>query len=339
MNVISIHEKTWAALQGRRAQLPHALMLIGQRGLGKLALAWEFAASLLCEEPRSDGGACKKCLACHWFEQGNHPDFRLLQPASLSEEGDTEEGKKKASQQITIDQVRELDDFLNVGTHRAGVRIILINPTEAMNRNTANAILKSLEEPAPDTLFLLISSEPLRLLPTLRSRCQIVPVGMPSAAAATRALAEAGIETPERWLALAGGAPCLALEFARSGQTAWLDFLLQQISDGGEINPITLAAELEKIIKDSKGKVSLKMVVEVFQKWLVDLTLARNGLPVRYFLPQQSTTASLAAMIPAARLVHAYRALLVRRREAEQPLNTRLFLESLFLDYRALFAK
>jgi DNA polymerase-3 subunit delta' len=340
MNVITLHEKTWAALQARRAQLPHALMLIGERGLGKFELARQFAASLLCEQPQSSGIACGKCLACNWFAQGNHPDFRLLQPDALSDEpSEAEDGKKKASQQITIDQVRGLDDFLNVGTHRAGLRVILINPTEAMNRSTANALLKSLEEPAAGTLFLLISSEPLRLLPTLRSRCQVVPISLPSMAVAARELAEAGIENPERWLALAGGAPGLAIELAASGQAVWLDLLLKRIAAGREIDPIGLAAELEKLLKESKGKLLLKSIVEVFQKWLVDLNLARNALPVRYFVQQQGTSSALAAMIPATRLLHAYRALLTRRREAEQPLNTRLFLESLFLDYRALFAK
>jgi len=80
----------------------------------------------------------------------------------------------------------------------------------------------------------------------------------------------------------------------------------------------------------------LKSVVEAMQKWLVDLTLASNGLPARYFLPQQAKISGLADMIPPDRLVRAYRLLLTRRREAEQPLNSRLFLEGLFMDYRGL---
>ena len=74
------------------------------------------------------------------------------------------------------------------------------------------------------------------------------------------------------------------------------------------------------------------------EKALVDLTLAANAMPVRYFLPQQATISGLADMIPPARLIQAYRAVISRRQEAEQPLNARLFLEGLFLDYRALFA-
>ncbi|WP_434516427.1 DNA polymerase III subunit delta' [Dechloromonas sp. ARDL1] len=338
MNVIELHGKVWSGLQGRRQRMPHSLLLIGQKGLGKFDLARRFAASLLCESPQTDGLACGKCLACNWFEQGNHPDFRLLQPEALSDDAEAEDGKKKPSQQITIDQVRSLDDFFNVGTHRGGLRIVLVNPTEAMNRNTANSLLKTLEEPSPNTLFLMVSSEPMRLLPTIRSRCQVVPVPVPSAKVAVKVLADEGVDHAEHWLALAGGAPGLALDMAESGQSAWLELLANRLGAGRGVAPLVMATELEKAVKDSKGKLLLKQVVEAFQKWLVDLTFARNGLPVRYFLQHQAKISGLADMIPPARLIRSYRAAITRRQEAEQPLNARLFLEGLFLEYRALFA-
>lgn len=338
MNVINLHNKVWSGLLSRRERLPHALLLIGQKGLGKFDLARQFAATLLCENPSPDGKHCGQCLPCNWYGQGNHPDFRLLQPEALSEEIETEEGKKKPSQQITIEQVRALDDFFSVGTHRGGLRIVIVNPAEAMNRNTANSLLKTLEEPTPGTLFLLVSSEPMRLLPTIRSRCQVVSISVPPAHVAAAVLNEAGISQPERWLALAGGSPGLAIELATAGQNAWLELIVSRLAAGNRSDPLSMAAELEKAIKESKGKLSLKQLVDVMQKWLVDLTLARNGLPIRYFLPQQATISGLADMIPHVRLIHAYRALLAHRREVEQPLNARLFLEGVFLDYRALFA-
>ena len=336
MNVIDLHHSVWLDLQSRRARLPHALLLTGQRGLGKFALAQEFAAGLLCERPLANGAACGKCLACNWMGQGNHPDFRLLQPLALAGETETDEGRKKGGQQITIDQVRGLDEFLNVGTHRAGLRIILVNPAEAMNRSTANALLKSLEEPCAATLFLLVSSEPLRLLPTIRSRCQVAAVNVPASGISAAALAAEGLVDPGRWLALAGGSPGLAIELAALGQGGWLEVLTRRLAEKRAIDPIVLAGEIDKAIRESKGKLALKSVVEAMQKWLFDLTLAGNGLPVRYFVPQQATIAGLAAMIPPARLIRAYRTLTTRRREAEQPLNARLFLEGLFMDYRAL---
>jgi len=148
MNIIELHSEAWTQLGARRAQLPHALLISGQRGVGKSELAWAFAESLLCETPTATAQACGSCAACGWLALGNHPDFRLLQPdAMAAEEGESPDGsgKKKPSQQITIDQVRALDEFLHVGTHRDGARVILVNPAEAMNRSTANSLLKSLE--------------------------------------------------------------------------------------------------------------------------------------------------------------------------------------------------
>lgn len=339
INVFDLHNEVWASLLARRDRLPHALLLIGQKGLGKYALAREFAAALLCENRAADGRVCGNCLACNWFAQGNHPDFRLLQPDALSEEAPAEEGKKKPSQQITIDQVRELDEFLGVGSHRGGLSIVLVNPAEAMNRNAANSILKTLEEPPPSTLFLLVSSDPSRLLPTIRSRCQAIPFVTPPRDAALRALGAAGLRDAERWLAISGGSPRLAMELAESGQAAWLDRLAANLAAGGKADALACAGELDKAIKDSKGGLQLKQIVEALQKWTVDLTLAGNGLPIRYFLAQQPQITALAAMIPPVRLIHQYRSMNQRRREAEQPLNARLFLESVFLDYRAMFSR
>lgn len=339
MNVIELHRSVWGQLQTRRAQLPHALLLSGQAGIGKFDLAWAFAASILCESPSADGLACAHCLACNWFPQGNHPDFRLLQPDALAEaDGDGEDGKKKASQQITIDQVRALDAFFTVGTHRSGLRIILVNPAEAMNRNTANALLKTLEEPAPGTLFLLVSNEPLRLLPTIRSRSQTVPVPVPGNGAATAVLAAAGIPDAEVWLALAGGAPRLALELAQAGQGAWLDLLVKALEAGRGVDVLGVAGEIDRTLKAAKGKLTLRQVVEWIQKWVVDLNLAGSGLPIRYFLRQQATIGALAGSAAQTGLIAFHRGLLRRRREVEQPLNARLFLEALLLEYRTLFA-
>lgn len=337
MNIFELHESAWKALLTRRARLPHALLLLGQKGLGKSELAREFAALLLCEDEAANERACGKCLACNWFAQGNHPDFRLLQPEALSEAGTVEEGKKKPGQQITIDQIRELDDFLGVGSHRGGLSIVLVNPAEAMNRNAANAILKILEEPPPDTLFVLVSGEPERLLPTIRSRCQTVPVAVPVTELAQRYLNAEGVADAASYLALSGGSPRIARELAASGQASWLATLTNRLASGGQIDVLPVAAEMDKVLRESKGGLQLRQVVEGVQKWLVDLSLAANDLPIRYFLAQQPKISALADMIPPARLVRFYRLVNARRREAEQPLNARLFLENLFLDYRALF--
>jgi DNA polymerase-3 subunit delta' len=161
-------------------------------------------------------------------------------------------------------------------------------------------------------------------------------MGVPPAAVCEAALAADGLADAGRWLALAGGSPGVAIELAASGAGGWLELLVRRLTATGDLEPLGLAAELDKVVRDSKGRLALKSVVEAMQKWLVDLTLAANGLPARYFLPQQATISGLADMIPPDRLVRAYRLLVTRRREAEQPLNSRLFLEGLFMDYRSL---
>ncbi len=345
MNIIELHSSVWEQLRARRRQLPHALLLTGQRGIGKFALARSFAASLLCENLTVAGEACGACLACGWLAQGNHPDLRLLQPnamiteaAQAAESGELDEaGKKKPSQQITIDQVRALDDFLHVGTHRHGARVVLLNPAEAMNRSTANALLKSLEEPIAATLFLLISSEPHRLLPTIRSRCQVMPVRHPVHGLAGQWLSDAGVREAENWLALAGGSPLLALELSNSGERVLLDALLAQLTRGNSLDPLAAAANLDKVVKAEKRPAALKRALDWGQKWLFDLTLASAALPPRYFLAQAPLLQALAQTTNTRKLLAFDRKAIQYKAQCEQPLNSRLFLEDFFMSYARLF--
>ena len=341
MDIKALHQALWQRLQARRTQLPHALLLSGQRGIGKFALTQAFASGLLCENPHDDGSACGACLACGWLSQGNHPDLRLLQPEALAEEGDeagdSAEGKKKASQQITIEQVRGLDDFLHVGTHRQGLRIILIHPAEAMNRNTANALLKSLEEPAPGSLFLLVSSEADRLLPTIRSRCQSVAIPLPDASKAHAWLDAAGVKDGANWLALAGGAPCLAQELADSGEQVLLNALLQVLRQGGGLDVLAAATSLDRVVKAEKGATPLKRLLEWLQKWHHDLVRLQSALPLRYFVSEGN---ALGKLIPSANqaALFAFNQSLNRFKiEAQTSINSRLFLESVLQDYVAVF--
>lgn len=340
MNIIELHRDVWAQLELRRAQLPHALLLSGQRGIGKFDLARRFAESLLCERPTDKHEACGSCAACGWLAQGNHPDFRLLQPDALSEEdSDSTEsgGKKKPSQQITIDQVRALDDFLHVGTHRHGARVVLVNPAEAMNRSTANSLLKSLEEPIASTMFILVSSEPERLLPTIRSRCQALPVPQPDRARSDEWLRQAGVGDSAHWLALAGGSPLMAVELASSEERVLLDALIVELSRGKQLDPLAAAASLDRVIKAEKRPGPLKRMIEWSQKWLFDLALACEGQTLRYFVSQAPTIQRLAKLAGTARVLAFNGKTLQYRMHCEQPLNSRLFLEEFFMSYAAMF--
>ncbi len=340
MNIIDLHPDAWSNLSLRRAQLPHAILLSGPRGIGQYDLARAFAESLLCENPQSSGLACGTCAACSWMREGNHPDFRLLQPEALMQEeaGATEsEGRKKPSQQITIDQVRALEDFLHVGTHRQGVRVILINPAEAMNRSTANSLLKSLEEPAAGTIFILVSSAPARLLPTIRSRCQIMNIALPSTALADAWLKAQGLKQSKESLALAGGSPLLAVELEERSEKDFLNVLERLWQQGASLDYIAAAGEIDKLIKADKRGLALKSVVDWSQKWILDLVLVTSAMPQKYFLAQADVLKRLSKKTEVTDLLAFEHRAIQYKLYCEQPLNSRLFLEAFFLSYKSLF--
>ena len=272
----------WIQLVGKLGRLPHALLIHGAPGIGKLALAERFAQFLLCEQRTSAfqaGGQgavpCGACEGCRWFLAGNHPDARIVEPEAIAlalsrpaagaEEGDEEGAKEKKnpSVQIRIEQTRGLADFLNVASHRGGRRVAIIHPAEDMNIATANSLLKALEEPPPSAVFLLVSNRPAGLLPTVRSRCVPVPVPLPESKAAAAWLAAKGVRTPERWLAFAGGAPRRALEYATGERGEAIERVLRAIAAGNR-------AALGEV----KDRNELEPLAEVLQKMALDRAFA-----------------------------------------------------------------
>ncbi len=320
----------WNQLKARRQTLPHALLIHGRSGLAKSVLARAFAQSLLCEGTTA-GPACGRCAACLWFSQANHPDFRLIQPEALDESAPPEAESRRregeaASRQIRIDQVRDLQPFLAIGTHRRGLRVVLIRPAEAMNPAASNALLKSLEEPPPSTVFLLVSSAPDRLLPTVRSRCQRVAVAPASPVEAVPWLAAQGVSDAEAALAYAANAPLAALESAADQPVR--DGLLRELA-GGQRDALALV--------DACQATAPVQVIAWLRKWVADLVLARVANRTRYHLRQLPAVRALAEAVALERLLRFERSLAACAAVAQHPLNARLFLEATFIGYAQLW--
>lgn len=338
----NFHKSALSTLLANPHQLAHALLIRGSRGVGKLAFAQGLAQSLLCEKPNPDGHACGACRSCQWITSGNHPDIRILAPQTAQSvdvlevegaaagEGQSAgaKGKEvKASPWITIDQVRELGDFISMSSHRGGRKIIVVCPAEAMNPAAANAILKNLEEPPANTHFILVSHRPQRLLRTIVSRCRQLYLPKPSGPAALAWLAEQGVNHAEIVLAQASGAPLLALELSEnevlSGRSDFLRALA--VSD---FEPLAVAERFRDL--------SLESFIGWLQRWTGDLIEQRMLGRLRFNPDFSSEIAMLARRIQPLDALRFHRKLILEQRNIHHPLNARLYMESVMLAYAAL---
>lgn len=253
---------TWQDLQKRirEGNLPHALLFVGGRGYGKGDFAQQLANSLLCDSPDGEGIACGKCQACGLLAAGTHPDLRIVEPA--------EEGKA-----ILIDSIRSVGEFLTLKGQYGLRQVVIINPAEAMNRIAANSLLKTLEEPTPDALIILVSSKPSLLLPTIRSRCQQVVFPRPDQEAGIRWLQkQIGADVDgETLLALGDGAPLEALNLYESGGLDARNTLARQwvsVADGSG-DPLRCAANWAEL--------GLPRALSWLSSWTMDLIRLKSG--------------------------------------------------------------
>ncbi len=233
------HDNSWKYFaQARESNhLPHAIILSGEKGIGKLALANKMAKSLLCMRANMQSGryeACGACQSCKTYESGANPDYTSI---SLLE------GK----QQIGVDQIRELSEFLNYSRSFNTYRVVLLNPVERMNKNAANSLLKSLEEPASNTVIILIASQLSNILPTIKSRCQLLSLPTPTKnqSLAWLKIYSPDLVNPEQLLQMAFGKPLLAI-----------DINFEDIESSER-----LATDLLAVISDRK------LVVETAKNW------------------------------------------------------------------------
>jgi DNA polymerase-3 subunit delta' len=209
-------------------QRGHALLVHAAPGVGALHFALVLAQAWLCE----GGGTCRpcgRCIGCRLVQSHLHPDLFVLLPETLRREldwplvddrTDADEAKRKPSRQIRVGEVRSLIDWAFKTSARGRGKVAVLHPAEAMNAQSANALLKTLEEPPAGTRLLLTAADPAVLLPTVRSRCQRSRLPTPEPAEATAWLAGQGVSQPELLLAACSGWPLDALALSRAGVDA-----------------------------------------------------------------------------------------------------------------------
>jgi DNA polymerase-3 subunit delta' len=253
-------EKAWQMLRCRidANRLPHALLVTGPAGMGKEAFAQLLAAALLCT--RDGGGAlpCACCAACKLCRAETHPDLRVIR---------LEQGAKE----IRIDAIREVCASLTLSAARGGHKVAVVLGAERMNRYAANSFLKTLEEPLPGTVIILVSERAYVLPVTIRSRCQEIRfLPPPSEQVLPWLRRRTDHPQPEVLLALAGGAPLRALAMSGEdlGERA---ILLQELSDlvDGRSDPSVLAARWVDL--------GAHRCVDWLLGWTIDMIKIRGG--------------------------------------------------------------
>ncbi len=323
--------KVWTRLVSAKTRLPHAILLRGKSGIGKFEFARAFANALLCETPVEHGYACGVCTSCGWFAQNNHPDYRLLttEQDSAAEDEPVPASKTGKKTQISVAQVRELGSFLELSSHHGdGFRVALIHPAEALNQASANALLKMLEEPPAGVIFLLVSHQPHRLLPTIMSRCHKISMPVPERDAAVAWLNQQGIKDAAAQLDYAGESPLTVLEQNEAGMPP-LAPLWKLLAQGARVDIFTLAPLCAALGMDN--------AVQVLQKWCYDLLSSRSAGQVRYHAEQAGALQALAERVDLGLLLDFQRKLNEARKSASHPLNHELQLESILLNYTHLF--
>ena len=213
------------------AQRGHALLVHGEQGAGQWPFALALARAWLCEAAPAErpvGLACGRCAGCRMLLARAHPDlFVQLTEAHrrtagwpLGDDRPDDEGKRKPSRQIRIDEVRAAIDWAGKTAARGRGKVWLLHPVEALNEHSASALLKTLEEPPAGTRLVLTCSDPLAILPTVRSRCQRLALPAPSAAEADGWLQAQGVAGASVLLAACSGRPLDARALAREGVDA-----------------------------------------------------------------------------------------------------------------------
>ncbi|MEY4138881.1 MAG: hypothetical protein RLZZ371_1063 [Pseudomonadota bacterium] len=217
----------WIATQTRAllAQRGHAWLLSGPSGLGQYELSLALVRAWLCEHATVQG-ACGRCASCHAIDVRAHADLCVLMPETvmlalnwpLSEKAQDEidSKKRKASKEIRVDAMRDAIEFAQRTSARGRGKAVLVFPAERMNIYTANALLKTLEEPAGDVRFVLATDAAHQLLPTIRSRCLNHTMAWPDLSTALAWLQSQGVNAKQATVMLraAGGRPQDALQFA-----------------------------------------------------------------------------------------------------------------------------
>lgn len=301
-------------------RLPHALLLSGPDGVGKFRFAQSLAKSLLCHNPDAEVEACGKCESCLLFRAGNHLDLYLIQPDAESK-----------SNEIKVDMIRELVEQLSLSSRSGGRKVVIIRPADRMNTSTANALLKTLEEPPGNSILMLLSALPARLPATILSRCQHVHFPMPPTGMVLPWLREQLKldDQAERLLHLSGGAPFGALALDEAGELEQIDMLTRELLSlsSGQIDPVKIAERWSKLDLSHTLRWMMCSLIDILR-----LQVSPQP-PIIFNEDKHETLRYLAKRLNSASVQRVLAKVYEARRLVDSNLNPQLMLESLLIEW------
>lgn len=315
--------RPWIAEQTRQLlkQRGHAWLVQGPSGLGQYSLALAMVRAWLCESPQEQG-ACSRCSSCHAIDVRTHADLCVLMPETqmlllgwpLSEKAQSEidDKKRKPSKEIRVEAMRDAVEFSQRTSSRGRGKAVLVFPAEQMNTITANALLKTLEEPPGDVKFVLATESAHQLLPTIRSRCLGHTMHWPTQQVALSWMQSLDVPGAVATQALkaAGGRPDDAMAFIESGRDPGIWTHLRTALSRGDV----------AVFKDW----TLPQVVDALQKLCHDLTARQVSAPGRFL-----DAKDLGPPVSLDALTQWNQALTQTVKTVEHPFNAGLMLEAL----------
>lgn len=319
--------QNWNRLYGYVLQrrIPQALLITGNKGMGKQQLANQFAYSLLCTNPQVNGLACGHCDRCLLLKAETHPDFILIKP--------DEPGKS-----ITISQIRLLISQLTLKPQFDAYRVVLINPADLMNTKAANAFLKCLEEPTERTVILLITDKPAKLPATIVSRCQRLAVTRPEKEAVFAWLKQQSIkDNLDVLVSLSQGAPLLAQQLAQhhagndsyinmrnNCYKAWLDIAAHRS------HPVIIAEDWHKLPESP--------LLFWITSWIIDLVkCCYHARPESLYNPDlHESLQKFSERLELKGLYKLYDLLLISRQRLDTQINKHMMIEEILIQWAEL---
>ena len=330
-----------ASLNALRDRLPNGILLYGPRGIGTFEAACAFAASLLCTSPAPDGRPCGHCKGCRLFAADNHPDIRyIVSEFECVSHGmefampETNPDKKTLTREILINQTRDLGEYFSLKSNEGGVRVVIVYPADKIRSEAAASLLKNLEEPPENTIFILVADEIDRVLATIRSRCRLIRAKAPAKEQALAWLQSQGVKNAEQKLTEAAGMPLSALaedpRYAMSEEGKRK--ILAVLAKGAQA---TAADALNAVDKD----MTIAAAALVFSRWAWDLASVRAGAGARYFPSYEAELKHAAESASSAGLYQWINSVRDVRRVAEHTLNAKAIIEAVLLSYARCLAK